>query len=372
MRSKENAMEFHQCYALDYHRARDKFRAAAAAAGASLTQYLHEGRTGPDGRPLHTDVARFGRADAPRRLLAISGTHGLEGFFGSAAQIGWMLGDGPASLDPDVAVIMVHAINPWGFAHLSRTTENNVDLNRNFIDHGQPHPANPDYAILHPQLLREDWSSAAVAAAQQAMEDFTARHGEDRLYDTLARGQYSHPDGLNYGGTAREWSNLTLERIVRDHLAGARKVALIDWHTGIGGDGEPFFLCFNEEGGPLHELAARWWGRDRIVGQRPHGKARPNYQGLLFHGVQALLGDVPMCGAVIEFGTRGWHMRRLLRLDLWLKFKADPASERYAMLRADLLDSFCPYDQVWREGTLRHAQEITRQAVAGLAAWTET
>lgn len=137
-----------------------------------------------------------------------------------------------------------------GFAHLSRTTENNVDLNRNFIDHGQPHPANPDYAILHPQLLREDWSSAAVAAAQQAMEDFTARHGEDRLYDTLARGQYSHPDGLNYGGTAREWSNLTLERIVRDHLAGARKVALIDWHTGIGGYGEPFFLCFNEEGGP--------------------------------------------------------------------------------------------------------------------------
>ncbi|CFW01904.1 Protein of uncharacterised function (DUF2817) [Bordetella pertussis] len=44
---------------------------------------------------------------------------------------------------------------------------------------------------------------------------------------------------------------------MRDHLAGARKVALIDWHTGIGGYGEPFFLCFNEEGGPLHELAAR-------------------------------------------------------------------------------------------------------------------
>lgn len=41
MRSKENAMEFHQCYALDYHRARDKFRAAAAAAGASQIGRAH-------------------------------------------------------------------------------------------------------------------------------------------------------------------------------------------------------------------------------------------------------------------------------------------------------------------------------------------
>ncbi|MGB7481769.1 MAG: M14 family metallopeptidase [Burkholderiaceae bacterium] len=364
-------MEFHECYALDYRSARAKFRAVATAANAELSTYSHPDAVAPDGSPLHVDVAYCGSRTASRRLLVVSGTHGLEGFCGSAAQIAWMGCGDMAGLGTDVAVVMVHAINPWGFAHLSRTTENNVDLNRNFIDHGGEHPKNAGYAQLHPALLGDDWSTGAIAAAQKAMDDYAAERGADQLYDALARGQYSHADGLNFGGTQREWSNRILERIVREHLAGAAKVGLIDWHTGIGEYGQPFFLCFNEEGGSLHARAASWWGSDRIDGQRPHGKARPNYRGLLFYGVQEFLGEVPVCGAVVEFGTRGWHMRRLLRLDLWLKFKADPSSERYAMLRADLLDSFCPVDQIWRDSTIAHALHITRQAVSGLAAWSD-
>lgn len=362
-------MEFHECYALDYAGARAKFRAAAQAAGAMLFSHTLAGHQGPRGEALCADVARFGRADAPRRLLVISGTHGLEGFAGSAAQIAWIASGEPARLAADTAVVMVHAINPWGFARLSRTTENNVDLNRNFIDHTAPHPANPAYEELHGQLLRDDWSAASLAAAQQAMDDYVQRHGADDLFDSLARGQYTHPDGLNYGGSGREWSNLTMQAVADQHLAGADKIGFIDWHTGIGDYGQPFFLCFNEEGGALHAQAVRWWGRQAIEGQRPHGRARPRYSGLLFHGVQSFVPQVPVCGAVVEFGTRGWHMRRILRLDLWLKFKAEAASERKTMLRADLLDAFCPADQVWRDGTIAHALQITKQAVDGLQSW---
>jgi hypothetical protein len=361
-------MEFHECYAVSYKAARNMFCEAAQAGGARLHHYRHPSEKGPQGEDLYADVACYGPKDATRRLLVVSGTHGLEGFCGSAAQLAWMKNDGLQDLPPDTGVVMVHAVNPWGFAHLSRTTENNVDLNRNFIDHSA-HPANPGYGQLHDQLLYDDWSTANIAAAQQAMDSYAEQYGTDALFDTLARGQYSHADGLNYGGTQREWSNIILEEIVQQHVAGAQKVGFIDWHTGVGEYGEPFFLCFNEEGSALLDQAAHWWGESRIKGQRPHGKARPNYQGLLFHGVQKHLGDVPMCGAVVEFGTRGWHMRRLLRLDLWLKFKADPSSDRYAMLRADLLDSFCPVDQVWRDSTIKHAGEITAQAIRGLSAW---
>lgn len=362
-------MEFHECYAVSYRAARDLFCTTALAGGARLHHYLHPTAQGPQGEELYVDVACYGPEGASRRLFVVSGTHGLEGFCGSAAQLAWMKSPGSRSLAMDTQVVLVHAINPWGFAHLSRTTENNVDLNRNFIDHDHPHPPNPGYEQLHDRLLLDDWSRSTITMAQLAMDDYSAQYGTDALFDTLARGQYSHPDGLNYGGIQREWSNRLLEEIVQRHLAGAQKVGLIDWHTGVGEYGEPFFLCFNDEEGPLLAEAARWWGASRIKGQRPHGKARPNYQGLLFHGVQKYLRDVPMCGAVVEFGTRGWHMRRLLRLDLWLKFKADPSTDRYAMLKADLFDSFCPVDHIWRDGTITHAVEITDQALKGLSDW---
>jgi len=362
-------VNFYDCYALDYAGARRKFLHAATKAGAALDAYAHPDVQAPDGTTLYVDVAVVGPVDAGRRLLVVSGTHGLEGLCGSASQVAWLLSDGAAALPPDTSVVLVHAINPWGFAHWSRTTENNVDLNRNFIDHDGVHPTNAGYAQLDGLLLKEDWTAEAIADAQRVMEDYAREHGKDALFDCLARGQYSHPCGLNYGGLQREWSNVLLERIVREHLAGAGRVGLIDWHTGIGNYGEPFFMCFHEEGGALHEQAIRWWGREAIVGARPHGLARPNYQGLLFHGVQRFLQGVPMCGALIEFGTRGWHMRRLLRLDLWLKFKAVPGSERYAMLLADLKDAFNPCDQLWRDATVSHAVRITREAVRGLSRW---
>jgi hypothetical protein len=120
----------------------------------------------------------------------------------------------------------------------------------------------------------------------------------------------------------------------------------------------------------LHDEAVRWWGRDRIVGRKPHSLARPNYQGLVFHGLTKFLAGRPMVGAVIEFGTRGINVRRALQLDLWLKFKAEKDSERVRLLKADLQDCFVPVSSLWRESTTGQAISITQQAVEGLASWS--
>ncbi len=362
-------MEFYDCYALDYAGARRKFLTAAEAAGARLAHYSHPTARGPDGTVLAIDVASLGAETAPREFLAISGTHGQEGYTGSAIQVAWLGSGDAARLPADVKVVFVHGLNPYGFAHCSRTTENNVDLNRNFVDHTASRPANRGYDELHEALVLADWTEAEEGRAVAAMDGFRERHGADALFDALSRGQYDQPDGLFFGGTAREWSNLTLEAIAREHFAAAERVAFIDWHTGIGAYGEPFFLCFNEPDGPLFEQACRWWGEARVRGQRPHGFARPGYTGLVFDGMRRYLGNRPMCGAVIEFGTRGPTMGKTLRLDNWLRFRADPREERYAMLRADMFDAFCPVDQGWRNSTLRHGLDITRQALAGLAQW---
>jgi hypothetical protein len=299
-------MEYYDCYAASYARARAKFLKAAGEAGADLRAFVHPTHRTPDGEPLAIDVACFGDRKASRRALLLSGTHGQEGFSGSAVQVGWMKKGGPARLPADLGVVLVHALNPYGFAHFTRTTENNVDLNRNFIDRaaGSP-PANPHYETLHDALMIRDWTEAENARVDAAMARFTESHGRDALFDTLARGQYMNADGLMYGGKDREWSNVTLEVIVQSTLGDAEKVAFIDWHTGIGEYGKPFFLCFNEAGGALFAP------RLRLVGQgerRRRAAARHGAAQLHRPGVQ-WRAALPRQSPDVRRGDRVRHAR---------------------------------------------------------------
>lgn len=367
-------MDLTDFFASRYSTARERFLVAATVAGAQLSHYTHPERHGPDGEELVVDVAQLGDRQASRQLLVISGTHGLEGYAGSASQLAWLkLGAlaAPGKLPAGVGVLLVHALNPFGIAYYTRTTENNVDLNRNFIDHAQARPENPDYARLHPHLLAPDWSLDFLDGLETAETKFRDEYGADALFEARVKGQYAHADGLFFGGQGREWSNRTLERIIGEHLSAAERVGLIDWHTGLGDYGQPFFLSFSPEGSAERAQAARWWGSERVDNARPHGLKRPQYAGLVFHGVQQFIGARPLAGAVIEFGTRGIAMNRSQVLDQWLR-KQPPEfrrSERFLLLQADLRDAYVPFSQEWRNGVIRQAAAITDQAVAGLAAW---
>mmetsp|Transcript_43121 Transcript_43121/g.168840 ORF Transcript_43121/g.168840 Transcript_43121/m.168840 type:complete len:162 (-) Transcript_43121:2919-3404(-) len=66
---------------------------------------------------LVTDFAvKKGRSD--RVLIHLSGTHGVEGFAGSAIQSAFLRSSKSQPWDPskDPTVIFVHAVNPYGFA----------------------------------------------------------------------------------------------------------------------------------------------------------------------------------------------------------------------------------------------------------------
>jgi len=273
---------------------------------------------------------------------------------------------------PPVRVVLVHAINPYGFAHITRTTENNVDLNRNFIDWSAGAPGNPAYVELHAALCPSVWTPEALAAADAARIDWIGRNGQDAFVDMTSRGQYTHADGLNYGGTGPEWSNLTLEAIVRRHLSAAARIALIDWHTALGERGQPFFLCFNDPGGPGWERACDWWGRDQVETRGGFGgAARPKYTGLLFHGVQRYAAQAEVTGAVIEFGTVDMdEARRALQADRWLRFGHGAATDpRRAALREQVREAFSPQSLAWQRSVLGHAIGIQHATLAGLAAW---
>ena len=91
-------MEYFDCYASSYSRARAKFLETAHAAKGEIKSFVHPEKKTPDGEPLAIDVACFGDRKAARQALFVSGTHGQEGFSGSAVQIGWMQSGGPSAL----------------------------------------------------------------------------------------------------------------------------------------------------------------------------------------------------------------------------------------------------------------------------------
>ena len=120
---------------------RERFIEAARAVGAGLTEFEHPMR-GPRREMLATDVAVIGDPLAPKRFIVISGTHGIEGYYGSESQIAFLQSLQKRVLPADVCVIMVHLINPWGTAWLRRVNEDNVDLNRNYVAFDEPLPDN--------------------------------------------------------------------------------------------------------------------------------------------------------------------------------------------------------------------------------------
>src|SRR5271165_6322076 len=164
-------------FAATYPEARRKFLDAARTAGAAIESHVNPIATGAEGEALATDVARFGATGAESLLIVISGTHGNEGFCGSGCQIG-LIAEGVVAARPqDVAVLLVHAINPYGFSHIRRVTEDNVDLNRNFQDFSRPLPENARYAEIHDALVPADWDGPARAPAEEALAAWRDANG---------------------------------------------------------------------------------------------------------------------------------------------------------------------------------------------------
>ncbi|MHB1249994.1 MAG: DUF2817 domain-containing protein, partial [Polaromonas sp.] len=147
-------MDLHTAFSTRYATARVKFLEAAAAAGMELRAYEHPLK-GRDGETLALDVALDGAPDAERLFIISSACHGVEGYCGSGVQVhaahdaGWRA----KAREAGVAVLYIHALNPYGFSHVRRTTHENVDLNRNFQDFSQPLPVNAAYREIHPLLL---------------------------------------------------------------------------------------------------------------------------------------------------------------------------------------------------------------------------
>ena len=239
-------------FAHNYREARDAF--LSTGEGYARDGIPHPGR-GPNGGALACDLA-WRNPEAAAQLVTVSGTHGIEGLAGGACQTHWLGTD----LPDGVGVLHIHAINPYGFAWRRRVDHENIDVNRNFIDFTQPLPENPAYEELAGSLAPDIWDEVSDRISRIAWREFMARDGEVAFAEAIMRGQYRHPTGLYYGGQAPCWSRQVFKRIVMERLGMAKRIALIDLHSGLGARGEVQLICRHEDGSDALRRARGWFG----------------------------------------------------------------------------------------------------------------
>ncbi|NJM43147.1 MAG: DUF2817 domain-containing protein, partial [Brachymonas sp.] len=224
-----------QAFSPTYVHARVKFLEAAATAGLQIESFVHPLR-GKEGEELAMDVALDGSPDAKELLIVSSACHGVEGYCGSGVQV-FALHDTnwrEKAKTAGVAVLYIHALNPYGFSHIRRVTRENVDLNRNFQDFSKPLPAatvNEGYASLHDMLLPEQWPPTPENIARCAdwmlvrgrkdSKNADEESGLRAFQEAVTKGQYTHPNGLFFGGQAPTWSNRTLRSVLKKYAKPA-------------------------------------------------------------------------------------------------------------------------------------------------------
>jgi len=349
-----------------YAAARQKFLAACTLAGVLPQTFAHP-LAGPQGEALATDVARVGPADASRVLVLTSGVHGVELFAGSGCQIDWLLTQDPAQLPPDTAVLVVHAINPWGSAWLRRYTEDNVDLCRNFVDFANTPQQAPDYSPLHACIALDPQDAAAVALGDKQLAAFEQDKGHEALYGALMGGQYLFPHGMGFGGMQPTWSRRTIEQVLHQHAGSARHVCLIDYHTGLGpyGYGSVVALQQGEALQRMRRFFGAWVEAVYDDGTPEnfapvHGHSTPGYE--------RALPQACVTAAVLEFGTgRPQRMLELLVRDQ-REWASGQGRDQLLPTREQLLQFFYPAEAGWQRGLVHQSRQIIDNALRNLAA----
>lgn len=342
-------------------------RQTQAAGGWSQTSYQHP-IAGRDGSPIYTDTFRKGAADAKKILVITSGTHGVEGFCGSALQSMFVEDNTP--LPDDMAVLLIHAMNPFGFDHLRRVTHENVDLNRNFIDFANPLPQNAKYAELDSLLNPEDMGEGKIETIMAELNKLQESMDFLTFLKAVSGGQYHFPKGIQYGGTAPTWSRTTAEAIWEAELKGAEIVVQIDLHTGLGPSGMGILMMAANDDEPHKAITASWFGT-MMVNDRPVRQEDVVLGGYLNGGMEERLPDSWVIPMTLEYGTEPPEtvMRSMIE-DNWLCHHGEIDSDQGRAIKERVKRAFYPDSDEWKSEVITRGREVFTQAINGLSTLT--
>src|SRR6056297_124726 len=350
-------------FPLTYDECRERFRWSCRLAG--LTWQAHPiAAPGPAGQQLTIDVTSCGATEPRRALVLLTGVHGDEGFSSSTlltdAIDRWFTAGSDPALADDSAVLMVHAVNPWGMAYWRRQNESNVDLNRNWgRDERTELPENRGYEVIHPALVPGGDEPPSPDSLLDVTRALVAEHGHAWVKSAVSEGQYTHPDGLYFGGDRTEESNRILATVVGDRLAGAEEVLVLDLHTGHGAFGTYTMLSHVAPGHPEDDWLRSVFGDEYVeTTSAPDATTGPKH-GQIASGLASMVPGATWRTVTMELGTIS-DTRMIIneRAEHWVHFHGDRSHPEHARIVWDHRAGSTPDDAGWEQSARQHGVSV--------------
>lgn len=321
---------------------------------------------------LSIDWVYFPPTKGQRTQLVVltSGVHGVEGFAGSAMQQLFLRETLPTLQRDNLGILVVHAINPYGFKYIRRVSEHNVDLNRNFdINKLLFASRNEGYrklnAVLNPvepfrgglwTRLKFYYRVARVLLKEKLSV----------LRQAVVGGQYEFERGVYFGGHDFEPQKAILETGIGARMKTFQSVLILDLHTGYGDRGQLYLFPSDFPNAEVEAATRKVFEGERI--EDAHGKDFyansgdfPEFLSKVAYAQHVLA--IPMC---LEFGTANnistyggiESLRRMVaENEMHWHGSADPATAQ--ALHDDFLEMYFPSTDGWR----RKVMELAAQQI---------
>ena len=294
-------------------------------------------------------------------IVLTTGVHGIEGYIGSVMLDVFFEEIYPTLNTENTGILIVANVNPYGMKNYRRYNENNVDLNRNFIEDWESFDlsSNKEYPkvdnFLQPtgKMGNAFWHEVGfyLSLAKEAV--FT---GADTISDALLTGQYEYPEGVYYGGNGDEVSTTYLKGVFADCLDGEyENIVHIDIHSGYG----PRYnmVIFNSVQDMTTEAEAiEMYGYDYIIAQDSeefyvtYGDTTDYFYRL----ARSKGTDKELYSTCFEFGTIG---DSFIDSILSLKYTVDENRQHFypttnkitaEVVRQNYMELFYPTEMEWR------------------------
>jgi Protein of unknown function (DUF2817) len=352
---------------IDYFESRSRFRFLAAAAGGRLSSFPIQSLNGADDS-LSVDTVFLGDDSADCVLVIMSGVHGVEGYAGAACMIDFLTRYQDYYKQDGLAFLLVHALNPWGFANECRVTEENVDLNRNFVDFSEILPASSQYARFHP-VLCENYVPGLRGLVNELrlVLSVLGRRRRRIFQQAITAGQYCYSEGLFFGGSEPTANRYIWTRIMQTHLRPNQHIRFLDIHTGLGERGHGSLITHLPEYAPKFKALSGWL-EYQLTSTTDGSTVSAALNGPLAAYVEEHLGG--RCMAItLEFGVAApLSTLNAMRADNWLRTTRDrdTSAHRYVETKRKVRDAFFVRDPAWERTILERFQWTVERLVYSL------